>query len=137
MVPGPAMSARTFTMEKAPLRMPKPRPDTATWQTNTCHQPQCYMVNKHLPSTSVPHGKQTSAINITITWQSEHPAVNIKIHPDSQNEITPHRGLNSGQYTCEQTTINDNCLLICVSVRVSKVIKKQNPTPPLCAYRKP
>ena len=30
MVPGPAMSAKTLTMEKAPLRMPKPSPDTAT-----------------------------------------------------------------------------------------------------------
>ena len=72
MVPGPAMSARTFTMEKAPLRMPKPRPDTATWQTNTCHQRQCHMANKHMQSMS--HGKQTPVVNITATWQT--PASN-------------------------------------------------------------
>ena len=104
----------------------------ATWQTNNCHQHHCHMANtcqqqhycmanKNLPSTSLSHGKAN-----TLLSTSKYTLI-LKIKSNPTNGETMYN-----------TQTNNNKWQLPVSVSVCKIIiRKPNPTPPFCAYRKP
>ena len=104
----------------------------ATWQPNNCHQHHCHMANtcqqqhycmanKNLPSTSLSHGKAN-----TLLSTSKYTLI-LKIKSNPTNGETMYN-----------TQTNNNKWQLPVSVSVCKIIiRKPNPTPPFCAYRKP